>query len=98
MLPHVDTRRLETKGGRIAITVDAVTPPAFVMPSEKLCTGNTVPSDVKYMIHTHMIQHTEETDVLAAAGKYDVHETAVPDRQSADAHVAAHAMPKKIDT
>ena len=43
VLPQVATRRLETRGGSSVMTVAAVTPPAPVTPSEKLCTGKTAP-------------------------------------------------------
>ena len=98
VLPQVATRRLETRGGSSVMTVAAVTPPAPVTPSEKLCTGKTAPRDVKYMIQTHMMQQTDDVGGLTADGKYAAQTLLVPERQSADTHVAAQATPRKTET
>ena len=81
--PHVDARRSATREGSSAMAVDAVTASAELTPREKLRTGNTVPSEVAYMTHAHMMQHTEDVGAFTADGKYAAHIWPEPDRHPA---------------
>ena len=62
------------------MAVDAVTASAELTPREKLRTGNTVPSEVAYMTHAHLMQHTEDVGALTADGQYAAHIWPEPDR------------------